>query len=179
METNAMNNSDVMFHQLQEEALCAMHALNNAIGRDWQTPEDMAYACDQYLLEAHQEGLPEKRGDHEAPGGWYSSEVLAYAVRSTPTRRSGRQEVEMRLEPLGRNPEFIYRCKGAVVNMANRHWVALRSILGRIWLCDSLEPKPKELSLSAYLDFIAKFPEAFPIASLTEQESRTPCSNEA
>jgi len=178
METEDINNSDVMFHQLQEEALCAMHALNNAIGRDWQKAEDMVYACDHYLSEACREGLPEKRCDHEAPGGWYSSEVLAYAVRSTPMRRSGRQEFEMRLEPLGRNPESIHRCKGAVVNKANRHWVALRSSLGRIWLYDSLESKPKELSLTTYLEFIAKFPEAFPIVSLTEEEARMPCSSE-
>jgi hypothetical protein len=173
-EMNAMANSDRMFHQLQKDALCAMHALNNALGRDWQKPEDMVHACDQYLLEARQEGLLEKRSDHESPGGWYSSEVLAYAVRSTPMRYSGRQEFEMRLEPLGRNPSFIHRCKGAVVNKVNQHWVALRSILGRIWLCDSLAPEPKELPVTAYLNFIAEFPDAFPIVSLTEQGERMP-----
>jgi hypothetical protein len=108
-----------LFHERQEETLCAMHALNNAIGLRWQERDDMENACTDYLRDAHREGLPEIRDDHASPGGWYSSEVLAYAVISTSMKQLGRQEYEMSLQPLQHNPELIDHCVGAVVNQAN------------------------------------------------------------
>ena len=152
-----------LFHEKQEGAMCAMHALNNALGEQWQSPADMEFALVHYLAEADIEGLGEAVDDHTAPGGWYSSEVLAYAVRSTTVRRHDRQLYQMSLEPIGVQPYRIHHCLGVVVNEDNRHWVALRSIEGTIWKHDSIKDAPEPLSNAAYLKYLAEHPDAYPI----------------
>ena len=55
--------SGTYFETQGADARCGMHALNNAVGRAWQTPEDMDYACDEYLRASQQEGCAERRED--------------------------------------------------------------------------------------------------------------------
>ena len=64
------------------------------------------------------------------------------------------------------NPGLIHVCVGAVVNIANRHWVALREVEGTIWLFDSQEAAPARLSYDAYIEFIAEYTGAYPIMSI-------------
>ena len=144
-------------------ALCAMHALNNAVGMRWQSPEDMEFALVEYMAEAAREGNEERLSDHMSPGGWYSSEVLAFAVTSTTLNRAGCVKFAMKLEPLKDNPQNIHHITGAVVNQDNRHWVAIRSVGSNIWLHNSLEEHPRMLSDNEYRSFISAFPHAYPM----------------
>ena len=155
-----------IYFERQREALCAMHALNNAIGRPLQRKADMEFACEQYLLEADREGFAESVDMHAAPGGWYSSEVLAYAVRSTSLHRHERIEYELSLTPLFEDPSYLHHAVGAVTNVDNRHWVALRSIDGQIWCLDSLKDAPRVLTPEAYLAFVRRHRSSFPISSV-------------
>jgi hypothetical protein len=152
-----------IYHERQVDALCAMHALNNAIGRKWQEPEDMKRALQYYLEESEREGLMERRSDHESPGGWYSSEVLAYAVRSTSMHRVGCVEYTMNLTPLATNSAQIHHCVGAIVNKANEHWLALKSVNGIVWKIDSTMPAPVSMTQEEYGAYIAEYQDAFPI----------------
>ena len=67
----------------------------------------------------------------------------------------------MRLEPLHVNPEAIVAAVGAIVNIGNRHWVALRSIDGKVWFLDSQEARPKVYSWTTYAAFIKENRGAF------------------
>eukprot|EP00972_Heterocapsa_arctica_P029168 4288813-Heterocapsa_arctica.AAC.1 len=67
-----------------------MHALNNATGRPLHTKADMEFACKTFLWESRREQLYDDVAQHAAAGGWYSSEVLVFAVRSTSLRHAGR-----------------------------------------------------------------------------------------
>jgi len=151
----------------QQEARCGMHALNNAIGQPLHNPADMTLACNFYLQAAHQEGSPEARASHYRTGGWYSSEVMAQAVTTTSLTKHNRVEYAMTLEPLHVNPTTLQTSIGAVVNIGNVHWVALRWFEGQVWLLDSREPPPKALSWDEYLSFIRRYRDAYPIAYAT------------
>ena len=155
-----------LFHEKQESGLCAMHALNNALGERWQTPADMEFALKEYMAEAHREDLDEKLVDHFAPGGWYSSEVLAFAVRATTLQHEGVMRYQLNLQPISEDPTLIHHCLGVVMNIPSGHgghWVALRSIAGEIWRHDSLRRYPVRLSNTAYLAYLHENPAAYPI----------------
>ena len=158
--THAMS---AIYHEKQQAAMCGMHALNNAIGFPYNSASDMEHALRTYLADAKFEGLPEEAHDHAAPGGWFSSEVLAFAMRSTPLRRGAPIEYVLTLEALKRKPHIIHHCVGAVVNQANTHWLALRSIEGSVWLIDSNAPAPRPLSPDEYVAFINRYVDAYPI----------------
>ena len=153
----------VGYFERQRGAHCGMHALNNAVGRAWQTVEDMHFACDEYLATSRMEGSVEVRAEHARPSGWYSSEVMSKAVDTTSMRQAGRIEYKIILEPLHVNPSTLRGCVGAVVNIRNRHWVALRCDTGVTWLLDSQEHGPQVLSEAEYKAFIRKHKNTFPI----------------
>ena len=156
------------YFERQRGAHCGMHALNNAVGRDWQTVEDMQHACDDYLMASHHEGLLEIRAEHAKPSGWYSIEVMCHAMNTTSMRVLGRVEFVISLEPLHANPNAISTSIGAVVNIGNRHWVALRKIGDQVWLLDSQEPLPLRLTDVEYKTFISRRRHAFPIRRAEE-----------
>jgi len=145
-----------------------MHALNNAIGRAWQTIEDMQYACDNYLASSYHEGMCEIRAEHAKPSGWYSIEVMAKAVTSTCMQKHGRVDHIMNLEPLSVNPAALLNCLGAVVNIQNAHWVALRWFGEQVWLLDSQQPQPVSLTWREYLDFVRAHKDAYCIEAAPE-----------
>ena len=140
-----------------------MHALNNAIGEPLHDANDMAHACDVYVRETLHEGFVESRALHERVGGWYSSEVMAKAVTTTCMRKRGRVQHIMKLEPLHANPGALRACLGAVVNLENIHWVALRWHGDRVWLLDSQAPSPILLSWDQYLGYISCHRDAYRI----------------
>jgi len=154
--TNDAPYDKVYFEKQGCDARCGMHALNNAVGKAWQTPEDMDDACDEYLRASQQEGSPEDAREHVASTGWYSSEVMACAATSTSLRRAGRVEYVMNLEPLHVNPERLRSAIGAVVNVGGSHWVAVRSIEGQVWRLDSLAGAPHPLSVGEFKSFVSK-----------------------
>ena len=116
----------------------------------------MDYACAEYLRASQQEGSAERREDHVASSGWYSSEVMALAVTSTSLRHSGIVEYVMSLEPLHLKPERLHGAVGAVVNVDGRHWVALRSVKGQVLKIDSQAGAPRPLTSAEYKAFIFK-----------------------
>ena len=69
-------------------------------------------------------------------------------------RHRGRVEYVMSLEPLCVNAAALRTAAGALVNVANRHWVALRWVAEQVWLLDSTEARPRPLSWTAYLHFV-------------------------
>ena len=144
------------------KARCGMHALNNAMGGAVHSTSDMARACNEYLRASRQEGNPEFRCNHENAAGWYSSEVMAQAVTTTAMRRAGRVEHVLLVEPLQHRPEALVTAVGAVVNVNNAHWVALRYIGGHVWLLDS-QQEPLQVTWEQYESFIGDYPHAYRI----------------
>ena len=78
-------------------------------------------------------------------------------------RHAGRIEYKITLTPLHVNPSTLRGCIGAVVNIRNRHWVALRYDAGVTWLLDSQEHGPQTLSEAEYKAFIRRHKNAFPL----------------
>jgi len=135
----------------------------------------MEFAVEQVLQTAEQEGSREIRADHARADGWYSSEAIAAALTTTSMKKRGRVEYTMSLKPLYKHPEEIHRAVGAVVNVDDRHWVAIRSQGGEIWLLDSQERRPIRMTREAYHKFVAKRRAAYPIHWATDM-SQLPSS---
>ena len=107
------------------------------------------------------EGLVEIRAEHARPTGCYSSEVMTRAIDTTSMQHAGKIEYTMSLEPLSEKPDIIRECVGVVVNVHNKHWVALRYHSGTTWLLDSQEQVSQMLSETEYKMFIRKYENTF------------------
>ena len=78
-----------LYFEKQRHALCAVHALNNALGSGVFRKEDFEVAVEDVLTEyqcaAAAAGVgvesDELRQDHVLPGGWHSEEVVASVLR--------------------------------------------------------------------------------------------------
>ena len=115
--------------------------------------------------------LPDREGgvvstltkeDHIKPSGWYSIEVMATAVLGI--------QVEFRfpyildLEPLHVTPEKLFddQTVGALVNIEQSHWVAIKYHGGIIWLLDSAKvPIARQMSYVEYKSYIQKYRDAY------------------
>ena len=67
------------YFERQVAARCGVHALNNAIGFCFVTARELSRACDAFLREHSYDA----RAMHEAPTGWYSSEIMALSLQIT------------------------------------------------------------------------------------------------
>ena len=144
---------------------CGLHALNNALGGEVVfTPECMSLACDVVVDESlvpDDNGMlsdPQERHQHEHANGWYSSAVLSMALRRT-------LHFELGLGLQLRHNMNILRADhvvGAVVNVRNQHWLALKRVGGAIWLLDSLS-LPAVLSDHEFEDLVRLHPHAYAI----------------
>ena len=90
--------SALPFFERQREALCGLHALNNALGAEKFNRDQLTAACNLYLQES--EDMEAARSEHIGPGGatmlfaskcqkssikrispgWYSVQVLYTAL---------------------------------------------------------------------------------------------------
>ena len=138
----------------ESEFHCGMHALNNALGAAFHTPESMSSAINAYLETARHKGLLEIRAMHKKSNGWYSKEVLAQALTTISIGRPGVGGYVLDLEPLFHNPEKIKISVGSVININNSYWVALRWMHDRVWLLDAEEKSPILLTWQSYTMFI-------------------------
>ena len=57
---------------MKPKARCGIHALNNCLGREFVTDDDMEYAIGDYLENSQRESLIETRGANAKATGWYS-----------------------------------------------------------------------------------------------------------
>ncbi len=97
-------------------------------------------------------------------------EVCDQAVTSTCIKKLDRVRHEMLLRPLHINPDVLKESLGAVVNLNNEHWVALRWIDGAVRLLDSMG-EPESFSWSEYLKYIAEHRSAYPIVEVAVQSA--------
>lgn len=162
------------YFEKQRGAHCGMHALNNAVGRAWQTIDDMRFALDDYLATTRSEGLSEVRAEHAKPSGWYSSEVMCHAVNTTSMRHAGRVEYVLELQPLHVNVGALRSAAGAVVNIRNRHWVAIRRVANQLWLLDSQEPQALPMSEADLKAFVMRHRAAFPLVRAENMGAAAP-----
>ena len=144
------------------------HALNNAIGHEFLTEENMNDACQTFLQEMHFEGAPEHLADHQNEDGWYSEAVMAKALQAKqnifvmdldhPLRADGDDLLARAYAP---------DVMGIVVNHPGVHWVALRIINNIWWLLDS-QRQPRHLSLTDAQSYIRRYRNAFLIRALPD-----------
>ena len=158
------------YFERQLQSRCGMHALNNALGQRHFTVPTMRAACDRYLAMFPSE----VRADNEKPSGWYSMNVMVLAVEAISKPLAARHEryYDLRWEPLFRNPGVIHQCVGAVANLRQQHWVALRSVEGQIWRLDSLDPAPKSMTELDYSWFIRANRGTYPIFATDKDGER-------
>ena len=107
------------------------------------------------------------------------------------------------LKPLHEDLEKIHTVIGAIVNKGNRrgpwaarcvtaacsfigrrptlsrHWIALRSIAGRIWMLDSQEEAPTKMSWEQYTKFVHKHKAAYPIRHAEDMRAIQPVTSSA
>lgn len=68
------------YFEEQRGTQCAVHALNNALGRHYCTMDDMRFALMDYLETTKIEGSQERIDQHSERGGFYSSEIIAHSL---------------------------------------------------------------------------------------------------
>ena len=166
------------FFERQVDARCGLHALNNALGGMYLNIADMQNALEDYLVSSQREGLNEQRSAHFKPSGWYSSEVMCHALNTASMHKKGRIEHVLELKALYLHPHLIHICIGAIVNIDNKHWCALRSIGGQIWRLDSLNKHPEKLTQNEYIAFVNKRRAAYPIMMAENMASSSSASHE-
>ncbi|CAE7414099.1 unnamed protein product, partial [Symbiodinium necroappetens] len=76
------------FFEKQEAARCGQHALNNALGFQFCTADDMRHAAETFLFE--NPDLQDELNMHAGAGGDYSIEVMMMALRSPAMARYDR-----------------------------------------------------------------------------------------
>jgi hypothetical protein len=84
-------------------------------------------------------------------------------LSSVSMAKRGRIEYVLSLEPLCVHAAALRAAAGAIVNIENRHWVALRWEQGVVWLLDSMEERPRALTWTAYQHFVRLHRGAFRI----------------
>ena len=153
------------FFERQEEMRCGKHALNNALGGEHIfSNQDMSTACEIFIWESKFPDAPgyapamEIRSRHEKPNGWYSFQVMGTALRHTAVFALSEQ-------PLRESPDIIYNqaVVGAVVNLNNQHWVAIKFRDGALWLLDSGNQGAVYYSYPMYLAYVQEHRHSYPI----------------
>ena len=135
-----------MYFEQQVGAMCGMCAFNNATGGQHFLTDDMHQAVQDVLAEYkkvaqhHSVEYEAKEPDHWSPGGDFSEEALACALR-----RDGRWEFDS-LSTSGRGLWAVASddVVGAVVHKASQ-WSAARVVENSLWLLDSLKEAPTEV----------------------------------
>ena len=93
-------------------------------------------------------------------------------------RRAGKLEYKMLLRPLYERPEDIHASVGAVVNLDNRHWVALRSVGGQIWYLNSDRREiASKLTEAQYVALVNKRRAAYPIQWADDMRASLPSAS--
>ena len=133
-----------------------MHALNNALGFHFFDADDLQKAANIYMLEDGYD-MNDSVDAHVRADGWYSSEVLAMALRSTAMQKKNRVCWQLQLAPL-RDRQRLQESVGALQNRWNSHWVALRCLGDAIYELDSLLPAPKEICEAELRDMLQTHP---------------------
>ena len=142
--------------QVALQARCGQHALNDLIGGMQFTVADLASAAEQVCSETD-----DAREAHVLPNGWYSHSVLATALQNTvpPPWR-------LLLSPLLVESLFQFisdpTMLGALVNKANKHWVAVLKHANLLWIVDSLQSRAL-LSAAALAELVAAHPNVSPV----------------
>ena len=133
----------------------------------------MSFALENYLKSSKREGLIEIRSLHAKASGWYSSEVMAHAINTASMSKFGTVRYVMELKPLLADPNVIHTAVGAIVNKDNTHWVALRSIGGKIWYYDSKAKQPTRMTQNEYVSFVNIRKAAYPIRFADDMSQST------
>ena len=133
-----------------------MHALNNALGQPFFDAADMQFAAETFMAEDGFE-IGDALSDHVRAHGWYSSEVLATALRTAAMHKYDRLRWQLHLAP-ARTRHDVEACVGALQNRTNTHWVALCSLNDGIYEFDSLCSAPKLLSEESLLHLLHVHP---------------------
>lgn len=135
--------------------------VNNAIGRRVLSSNDFDRAIDTLQFEAPFDDAVFRAEDHSGPGGWYSSEALAEALRET-------RQFALRLPALHDGTVDVLAdslVAGAVVNRQNTHWLALRYVNGTYWVLDSMR-SPTRLSRAELTTFLVDHSHVYAIEVL-------------
>ena len=136
----------------------------------------MRYLAEQAFANGLQGG--ENKNRHVASGGWYSSEVLAFALRNTQLFfGADAPSYELELASLRQQGHIFHNDEviGALQNQNNRHWVAIRKEGGQAWLLDSCM-QPRLIKRTQLSDSFARFPNTYAARRHhVEPEHTQPC----
>ena len=114
---------------------------------------------------AEREGNLEERSDHEAPTGWYSEAVMAFALRMH--HNIFKLDVD---NPLPRTRGAVERLRqqetvGIVIDQGQAHWTAAKVVNDNIWYLDS-QKSPELWSEERFVNHIQRFRHAFAIVNI-------------
>jgi hypothetical protein len=168
-DSNAPRPVYTGFFQLQMQAQCAMHALNNALGFQFVTIDDMQKAARLHVSEQRFEGNPELLANHCTRTGFYSEAVMTCVLRMKIAEQElgnhfrAKMDVDNPVQPNHNDAQRIYEqnALGVIVNLHQTHWTAFRIENGQIWLLDSLEAAPIAYSFEAFVKYLRMYRNAF------------------
>lgn len=116
----------------------------------------MEFAAEVFMSEDGFE-MQDQFENHIKDGGWYSSEVLATALRSKALQAYGRLRWQLVLRPAG-DYEDVLTAAGAVQNRSSAHWVAFRTVSDIVYEFDSLQSCAKAHSPASLLPLLRQHP---------------------
>ena len=129
--------AELFYMEHQQEGRCGMRALNNALGQQVFTTQNMADAAAYYFQEWCV--LDEHKHWHVSEDGWYSVDVLCTCLF--------REGYTLNTDKRIKTPCEARRCKGVIQNRRNRHWVAYRvGSDNLLYFFDSMDEFPEAIT---------------------------------
>ena len=159
------------YFERQAAGLCGKHALNNLLGKAAFTEEDLRMLCNHYiLLKEWEDGLQdgEDASWHCGEGGWFSSELLAYALRHASfVLGPPHESFELVLDSADNVVDHLKDedTIGALQNRDGAHWVAIKKEGDAMILLDSLA-QPVSLGAASLHEVIAQWPHTYAVKRL-------------
>ena len=155
------------YFEMQQGAFCGMHALNNLLGLQLYSQEDLERAANLMVVDRVYDESLENGEDvhlHIDDSGNYSSELLSWVLANSIRLLADTTVYEMVLSSL-KDDESVFHHEsviGALQNRGNAHWVAVRKFEGHVWELDSLA-RPRLLSPGAFSSLVHKYPRTYAV----------------
>ena len=142
------------YWEVQSEAMCGQHALNNLLGGPQYQQADFVATVEEIVAVTGDD-----TSQHMNEHGWYSHGVLGEILQHTvpPRWRLATCRASIAQWDALKSEDTIV---GALVNQKNAHWVSICKEASHVFYCDS-KYAPHLIEADDWSDILQRFPDTY------------------